>query len=303
MASPVSLRKYNVKVNGVDVMGLNITIIGVGLIGGSIGLALRDSARVRSITGIDSDARTLDTALELGAIDRAAGLENGVQEADIVFICSPLGTIPDIVRSIRNYLQPGCIVTDVGSAKQAVMDIFMRELPPGIWGIGGHPMAGSEQNGVNAADAYLFENAVYVLTTPPNLHEKVLRTLQDLVTDMGARVILMDAARHDDLVAAISHLPHLTAVALVNQAATEPEALVLAAGGFRDTTRVASSDSIMWEDIIRSNRRAIIEQLDGFIAMLIQMREDIQHGETAKIREKLEQARQIGTLFRRKVRA
>jgi len=274
-------------------MTLNIAIIGVGLIGGSIGLALRGAPMVKGITGIDVNPQALNSAVKMGAIDRGAPLKEGVRDADVVFICSPLETVPGIVRAIRNHLKPGCIVTDVGSTKQKVMEAFAAELPPGVHGIGGHPMAGSEKGGVAGADRYLFENAVYVLTPPGSPGQEPVETLAALVGQMGAQVIIMDPSRHDDLVAIISHLPHLVAVALVNQAAGEPEALMLAAGGFRDTTRIASSPPEMWEEILFSNREAVIHRLEGLITGLNDFRRYLADRKREEVRSRLEQAREI----------
>ncbi|MCR4400809.1 MAG: prephenate dehydrogenase/arogenate dehydrogenase family protein, partial [Syntrophomonadaceae bacterium] len=168
-----------------------------------------------------------------------------------------------------------------------------RCLPPSVQGIGGHPMAGAETTGIAGSDRYLFENAVYVLTPPPGVAAASMERLQSLVAATGARVLVMDADTHDVLVAAVSHLPHLVAAELVRVASRQPEALVLAAGGFRDATRIAASNPGMWEDIIFSNREAVLGQLEAMISSLEEVRDVVAAGDRPALRARLEQARAV----------
>jgi prephenate dehydrogenase len=174
-----------------------------------------------------------------------------------------------------------------------VMDTFSAMLPENVWGIGGHPMAGSEMKGILGADRYLFENAVYVLTPSSNTPADILDNLIEIMKSTGARIKIMKAAQHDELVATVSHIPHITAVSLVNLTRGNNESLVLAAGGFRDTTRIASSGSGIWEDILISNRDQLLTKLDELIIGLEKFKEALNQGDRDSIRDMLEQARDI----------
>ncbi|MDD2619265.1 MAG: prephenate dehydrogenase [Syntrophomonadaceae bacterium] len=273
-------------------MGVNILIIGLGLIGGSLGLALKESPLINKIIGYDQDRKTLDKALEIGAIDETLSLEGGVADAHIIFLCTPLRFYPQIIEDIKPHLKAGTIISDVGSTKQEVNRIFTG-LPSEIWAIGGHPMAGAETKGIFGADRYLFENAVYVLTPPLGLPPEVLQLLSDLLASTGARITVMDAALHDKIVATISHLPHLAAVALVGLTKDDNDSLMLAAGGFRDTTRIASSDPGLWEDILFSNRDPVLKELEELIKNLNKIKMALQINNHGIIQNELRLAKDI----------
>lgn len=273
-------------------MRKKVFIIGLGLIGGSLGLALRESLYVESITGFDQDAAACDKAVAIGAIDQTARLLEGVKEADVIIICTPLGGYRSIVEQIAPFLKPGTLVTDVGSTKVQVMELFAT-LPPGINAIGGHPMAGAEIQGIAGADRYLFENAVYVLTPGPDTPYEAVQTIEDILASTGARLTHMDAARHDELVATVSHIPHLAAVALVGLTRGRQEELMLAAGGFRDTTRIASSNPDLWEDIAFSNREPIIRQLNALSERLNELKSALQNNDREDLKRQLENAKMI----------
>lgn len=241
-----------------------LMIIGTGLIGGSLGLALRESPLVSRVTGFDEEQECLQKARAIGAIDEIVTLAEGVQQADIVCLCTPLNTYQTILSQIMPFLKPGTIVTDTGSTKESVMEWF-EMLPERVWGIGGHPMAGSEIKGINGADRYLFENAVYVLTPGKTVPADVTSMLETILAGTGASIIKMDPSLHDELAAVISHVPHLAAVSLVNLTGGDAASLMLAAGGFRDTTRIASSNPVLWQDILMSNRQHISAKLRDLI--------------------------------------
>jgi len=243
-----------------------IAILGLGLIGGS--LAFRLKSKGHRIVGFDMIEERMQTALHLGAIDLAGESASvAVRDCDFIFIATPVGVITTIVEEIMDYTSPGAIVTDVGSVKRPVVESIAALNPPFTF-IGGHPMAGSEQGGIAAADPNLFENAVYVLT--PLMEEPVegqgLAELADLIEeDLGANVMVVEPDIHDEVVAAVSHLPHVVAAALVNAlgqtAGKIPLALALAAGGFRDTTRVASGLPELWADICWHNRAPVLRSI------------------------------------------
>ena len=269
-------------------MLVNVFIIGIGMIGGSLGLSLKESPIVNQVMGYDTDKTSLEKAQQIGALDCSVPFEEGARQADVVFLCTPPGTYPELITRMRPFLKPGCIVTDTGSTKQYIMSI-LGQLPDDIHVIGGHPMAGSEIKGINGADRYLFENAVYILTPREKTPDYAREFLIELLVATGARVKIMEPARHDELVAVISHIPHLAAVALVNSTGGEKDALIMAAGGFRDTTRIASSDPLLWEDILFTNRNMVMNKLDGLIEQLQDLklalaREDHEHINTSLCR-------------------
>jgi len=273
-------------------VGLNVFLVGLGLIGGSLGLALKESPLLNSIMGFDINHETIKKAIDIGSIDMSVGLREGTGKADIIFLCTPLGSYASILGEIMPALRPGTIISDVGSTKKEVMKLF-QQLPEQVWGIGGHPMAGSEIKGINGADRYLFENAIYGLTPDENTPEEKVNLLVDLLKITGARIKMMDAARHDELVATVSHIPHLAAVALVNLTEGADENLMMAAGGFRDTTRIASSNPEIWNDILFFNRDHIVDKLDTFIAHLQTLREALANNNTDSINQELYCAKEI----------
>jgi prephenate dehydrogenase len=273
-------------------MADKITIIGLGLIGGSLGLAFSRSTPKLQVFGYDSNPEAVRQALDIGAIQQAGPLEEAVREADYVFVCTPIKGILELLGRIAAHLKPGCVVTDVCSTKKPVMEL-LAGLPPGIYGIGGHPMAGSEKRGIGASDRFLFENAVYVLTPANDTPAEVVTKTATLIRRTGAQVKLMSPGQHDRVVALISHVPHIMAAALVNLATQEEEALLLAAGGFRDTTRIASSSPELWEDILFSNREEVSRGLMAMIEELQRFKADIDGLSRGAVQSRLAAARQV----------
>lgn len=274
-----------------------IAIIGVGLIGGSLGLAWRDKGLAGEIVGVDLSADTLHRAVELGAIDRGTtDLAEGVQGAGLVVLATPVGAAMELAGRLGTLVRPGVLVTDVGSTKGEICRRMAEVLPPGVAFVGGHPMAGSEAQGVEASDPYLFQNAVYVLTPVGGADGDGVALLTRLLEPIGAKVAVMDPDRHDRLVAAVSHLPQLVAVALVNAvAAAETDdagVLSLAAGGFRDTTRITSSPAGIWQDILASNRGPVLEMLGRFRQALDTLEEAVRSGDRAAVAAEFERARE-----------
>ncbi|MEA2828187.1 MAG: prephenate dehydrogenase [Actinomycetota bacterium] len=257
-------------------------VVGTGLIGGSIGLALR--ARGWHVTGRDADGARAERALVLGALD-AVGDD---PDADLTFVCTPVLSIPGEARAA---LAGGKgLVTDVGSVKgplaAAVADPRF---------VGGHPMAGSEQEGVDGADARLFEGATWVLTPTVDTDPNAFARIRSVVSSLGADVVALPPERHDELVAMVSHVPHLTAATLMALAADGAEehaaVLRLAAGGFRDMTRVAAGSPVIWPDICAENRDAIVGSLDRLLAALAHMRDLVAAGDRDRLLVELERAR------------
>ena len=258
-----------------------IVIVGVGLIGGSLGLALRRKYPDMRIAGVSSK-ESIASALEMGAITEGYGyeeVERAVRDADLIALCTPIHRIQGILAQIGPHLREGMLVTDVGSTKRAITAHAVSVLPRGVYFIGGHPMAGSEKRGVGASDPFLYQNAIYVLCPAFGVPEELLNRFSNLVESLGAHIVIMDADTHDHIAAAISHLPQMIAVTLVKMVgeldSENAPYLRLAAGGFRDMTRIASSSFSMWEDICSTNDDAIREAIDRFIAELQKIRDRI----------------------------
>ena len=256
-----------------------VALLGTGLIGASIGLALRRRHPTLPVVGYDAAGEHANHALRLGAVTDVRGsVAEAVHDAALVVVAVPLNRIPELLAHVGEHAPPGALVTDVGSVKGSVMAAASR-LPEGVRFVGGHPMAGAATAGPEGADPLLFENAVYVLTPPagtPPLESHAPEALW-LVDAVGARPVVMDADRHDRVAATISHLPQLLAVALVEAAAdTGDDALGLAAGGFRDMTRIAGSPFSMWGPILRDNREAVADVLMRFEERLASVRQRVE---------------------------
>ena len=260
-----------------------ISILGTGLIGGSLGLTWKERRSDCTIVGYDRP-EVLETAEARGAIDeKAADPVTAVEGADLVILATPLAKVLTLLDAIGDHVPDEAVITDVGSVKTPVMEQAADVLPEGVHFLGGHPMAGAENAGIDHADPLLFENAVYVLCLPDGQDAAVLdgplAPVVDLVEATGARPFLLDPERHDRLVAAVSHLPKLLAVALVNTVAEadDPDdatnlALELAGGGFRDMTRIADSPFEMWRDILVGNEGPIHDALSSFRRTLRRLR-------------------------------
>ncbi|HEV7774488.1 MAG TPA: prephenate dehydrogenase/arogenate dehydrogenase family protein [Conexibacter sp.] len=246
---------------------MRIAIVGVGLIGGSIGLAARERLGA-TVSGWSRSRSTLDRACELGALDRAGdSLADAVGDAEAVFVCAPVGVLPAVVADVLAAAPEDCVVTDAGSTKRSVVEAIDD---PRF--VGGHPLAGAETAGVEHARADLFQDATWYLTPTRGATGTLFERLHRLIRELGARPAAIDAATHDTMLAAVSHLPHVFANVLVAQAASalgeDDEQLPATGPSFRDATRVAGANSAIWTDIYLANRDALVEQLDGAVARL-----------------------------------
>ncbi|MEF8939266.1 MAG: prephenate dehydrogenase [Salinivenus sp.] len=278
-----------------------ISILGTGLIGGSLGLTWKERRPDCTVVGHDRPA-VLETAEARGAIDeKAADPVTAVEGADLVVLATPLATILRMLEAIGDHVADDTIIMDVGSVKQPVLDQAADVLPPDLSFLGGHPMAGAEQAGIDHADALLFENAVYVFCLPEGRDEAALdgplAPAVDLVEATGARPLVLPPERHDRLVAAVSHLPQLLAVSLVNTVAEadDPDeannlALKLAGGGFRDMTRIADSPFDMWRDILIGNEGAIHDALSSFRRTLRSLRNRLLENDLEGLKETFDDA-------------
>ncbi len=263
-----------------------LAIIGVGLIGGSLARALRERGAVKYVVGCGRDAANLQRALELGVIDEACHdpLE-AVRGADIVVVAVTLGATGDILARIGPGLGPDTVVTDVGSAKACVIDAARQHLPGACNRfVAGHPIAGGEKSGVEAANGALYVKHRVILTPMPENSEAALARIRLMWETVGADVTEMDAALHDEVLAATSHLPHLLAYALVDcliDLGKPVNVFDFAAGGFRDITRIASSNPAMWRDISLANRTALLSVCDRFEQTLSTLRGLLEAGDGA----------------------
>ncbi len=258
---------------------MNVSIIGLGLIGGSLGLALRATPLDLHVGGWDRDAATIAAALERGVIERGFDtVAAAVANAELVVVATPVLAVRAIFEQIAPYLQPGTIVSDVASTKVDVLEWAEQLLPPSVAYVGGHPMAGSEQHGIGQARAGLLRGAIYCLTPLAGAPVEALATLEQLTQAIGARPLRIEAATHDAYVAAVSHLPFLLSAALVEHVANAERWTAMqqiAATGFRDVTRLASGDPQMHRDICLTNAAMIGAELRGMAQLLNELAEHL----------------------------
>ena len=265
-----------------------ITIIGVGLLGGSIGLAVRQRRLAGEIAGYVRRTASLKECERAGAVDYATtDVLAAVSGADLVILCTPLAQMRDLTRQFLPALKRGAIVTDVGSVKaDVVRELESLVKKTGAHFVGGHPMSGGEKMGVRAARADLFVNALQLITPSKKSNAGAVRKLERFWQALGARTLKLDAAQHDLLVSRSSHLPHVVAAALVNLVLDEghPKAqAALCATGFRDTTRIASGSPEMWRDIALANRKNLTRSVDALVVVLKKFQTALKSGEAGAV--------------------
>lgn len=246
-----------------------LAIVGVGLIGGSLALALRQAGAVGHVVGCGRNQKNLDKAVQLGVIDSyEESISDAVKGADIVVLAVPLGAMQSVFVQIKDVISDATVITDVGSAKQSVVDIASANLGPRIGQfVPGHPIAGTEKSGVEAGFASLYQNRRVILTPLDSTDPAAIARIDAMWRQCGARVEYLGVGHHDKVLAATSHLPHMLAFALVNYLSRlndHEEIFNYAAGGFRDFTRIASSDPVMWRDVCISNGDALLTLIEGY---------------------------------------
>jgi prephenate dehydrogenase len=269
-----------------------VTIIGVGLIGGSLAKVLRNSGLAGSITGSGRSSETLELALRLGVIDQIGlGFKHAVEEADLVVLASPVGTFVDVIGEIGPYLKRGAIVTDVGSVKGELVHRIEEILPVGINFVPGHPIAGKEKFGVSEATEKLFQGANCILTPTKRTELAAINTLREVWTTAGAKVIIMDPDLHDKIFAAVSHMPHVAAFAMMCAVAElntgTDNYLNFSGAGFKDFTRIAASSPEIWRDICIMNRGNVVQMLDRFIFSLNRIKQDLVANDAKRLEKHL----------------
>jgi len=287
---------------GTTVIINKLTIIGVGLIGGSLARALRRAGAVTTITGAGRNREQLEIARKLGVVDVVeTDLANACKDADVVVLAVPLGAMRPVLEQLAPTLSDNTIITDVGSAKGSVVadagQVF-NGLPANF--VPGHPIAGTEQSGVEASFAELFDQRRVILTPDETTSPAAVATVRGMWEACGAEVIEMSVVHHDAVLAATSHLPHMLAYALVDSLARQDDSREIfdyAAGGFRDFTRIASSDPQMWHDICLANRDSLVKALQQFIADLELITRAIQQADSDTIKQTFERAKQTRDAF------
>lgn len=257
-------------------------IVGLGLIGGSLALALRRKPGAPEIWGYDRRAEATRLALAGGAIDRACG-ERDFVECDIVMVCVPVIRSLSLVRRLGRRMRPGTVLTDTGSVKERIVRAGMQCMAEGAGFVGGHPIAGTENSGFAAADPGLFDGKTAILTPVKGTSEGSIRRVEALWRRAGSRVVRMDPKVHDHVFAYVSHLPHAVAYALVHSVATLDSRVPLgySAGGFRDFTRIASSNPEMWKDILLQNRAEVLRAAAQYRRSFAQLVRLIREGDEA----------------------
>jgi len=274
----------------------HIAIVGLGLIGGSLARVVRNKKLAQRVTAFGRNQERLQKAQQLGLVDGyQAGFDSGFEDVDLVVMATPAGTIVELARAIAPHLKPGTIITDVGSVKAAIVAALDSQLPRSIKFIGSHPIAGTENSGFEASFAELFENRICVVTPTASSDQNALEQIRGLWTAAGSSVVSMDVDTHDKIFAAISHLPHMVAFSLVNAVVDMKDyaqnTLQYSAGGFRDFTRIAASDPIMWRDIALLNRDNLLATLNYFSRAIEEVKDAISTGDGKKMETLFQRSR------------
>lgn len=276
-----------------------VALIGIGLIGSSLARVMRRDGLADHIAVAARTQRTLDIAARLGLADSTSlDARAAVEGADLIVLSLPLGSYGAVARVIGPGVKPGAIVTDVGSVKECVIADVGPLLPEGVHLVPGHPVAGTEHSGPEAGFADLFAGRFCILTPPPGTDAKAVETVAALWRQAGMTVEIMSAQHHDRVLAITSHLPHLIAYTIVGTATDleeqlKSEVIRYSAGGFRDFTRIAASDPVMWRDVFLSNRDAVLEMLGRFTEDLTALQRAIRWGEGDRLQEKFTRTREI----------
>lgn len=276
-----------------------IALIGIGLIGSSISHAARRGGLARTIVGSARTPATVETALKLGLIEQGYGsAREAAAGADLVILCTPVGLCGAIAQEIASVLQPGCILTDVGSVKGAIVRDVAPHVPKGVHFVPAHPIAGTEQSGPESGFAELYDGRWCIITPEAHTEVAAVAKLRAFWEGLGSKVEIMAPDHHDLVLAITSHLPHLIAFNIVNTAAhlervTDSDVIKFSAGGFRDFTRIAASDPTMWRDVFLNNREAVLDMLGRFTEDLTEMQRAIRFGDGEKMHRLFSDARAI----------
>lgn len=288
--------EWKFRLNPSGMSGEKVTLIGLGLLGGSVGLALRNRRLAKSVVGYARRKATIAEAKACGAVDDATSdLREAVAQADLILLCTPVGAMPNLAEALLPHCRKGVLLTDVGSVKNAVArHLFPLARRHSAVFVGSHPMAGSEKTGITHASASLFEGAVCVVTPLPETPQASTQRIAEFWTSLGGRMAEMSPARHDKIVSRTSHLPHVIASILAHDvldAGADAMQRRLCASGFRDTTRVAAGNAAIWKDILAQNSDNVVDALDHCIEGLSQFRCMLREGNSERLADFLEEAR------------
>jgi cyclohexadieny/prephenate dehydrogenase len=276
-----------------------ISIIGMGLIGSSLARVIREKGLCKTLVAIDTDKGVCDTVVRLNLADEVTDvIADGVQDADLVVICTPVGAISAVGEMLKSSVKAGAIVTDVGSVKGTVIEKLSGVLPEGVHFVPGHPIAGTEYSGPESGFSTLFKDRWCVLTPLPKTEIKAIEAVTHLWEAAGSTVEIMDPEQHDLVLAITSHLPHLIAYTIVGTATdledeTKSEVIKFSASGFRDFTRIAASDPVMWRDVFLSNREATLDVVERFIEDLTALKRAIRWSDGDMLLEHFAKTRDI----------
>jgi prephenate dehydrogenase len=283
-------------------MKQNIFIIGLGLIGGSVALAIKDT-HPSYVIGYDINEERCGLALSLEVIDEyVTTIEEGAEKADVIILAAPVTETIRILHQLgKSFMKNGALITDVGSTKKEIVEAAERVLPDYVDFVGGHPMAGSHKSGVEAAKVDLFENAFYVITPTEKTSVQATEKLKELLKGTNAKFVELSPSEHDHVAGVISHFPHIIASSLVQMAEfyhrETPIIQNLAAGGFKDITRIASSNPKMWSDILLHNREPLLQHFDVWMEQMKQIRESIRNSSRDEIYDFFHQAKEFRDEF------
>lgn len=276
----------------------NVFIVGLGLIGGSLALTIKNQHPNTKIYGLDVHQHEIEKAIELNVIDeKVDSLQQGAELADLIILSTPVVELRKIMKQLSSMtLKDNVIITDTGSTKGEIMEAANEVFNGKVTFIGGHPIAGSHKTGVENADLHLFDNAYYILTPAPEISNKRISELKSWLSGTNARLHILDKDEHDYIVGMISHLPHLIAGVLVNQAKKhairEPLIRQMAAGGFRDITRIASSNPSIWSDIVMDNRHNLLDLIEDWMNEIRKLTAVLQAGDEQAIHHFFEGAKE-----------
>lgn len=275
-----------------------VLIVGIGHIGSSVAINIRQQDLASHLIASDQLAEHEAIAMALGHVDEVLPLPQAAARADLVILCAPVGAVDTLCAAIAPHLKPGCIVTDVGSTKLNVLQAMEVHLAPSVQKVPAHPIAGIEKSGPTQAISALFKDRWAVITPSQGADDDAVEKVKSLWTAFGAKVTTMTAEHHDQVLAVTSHLPHLIAYCIVDTANQlgqdlKQEVIKYSAGGFRDFTRIAGSDPVMWRDVFLNNRDAVLEILGRFSEDLSDLQRAIRHGDGALLERKFHETRAI----------
>ena len=279
-----------------------MAIVGVGLIGGSLAKAVKEKKLVGEVLGVGRSEERLESARKLGIIDRYSGRMNEILgEADLVVVAGPVGVIVDLVREIIPFLKKGTIITDVGSVKTKIVEEVEAFIPGSLYFVGGHPIAGTENSGFEASFSTLFEGRKCIITPVSTTDSHALERVKALWTQVGSIVACMDSEEHDEVFAAVSHLPHIVAYSMVNSLLKvkgfEKNIFSFSAGGFKDFTRIAASDPVMWKDIALMNKDKLLSAIKLFQEYLEELKEAIEREDGERLLSEFQKSRAFKRLM------